>query len=320
VNNEGSATSNPATRKNASTIWQLRIAVCYVMIVACLPYLILKVLWLFGYTPGAASAAGAGELGDVRHIIGNLATAGMELVAIALVLALTYPWGQRLPVMVTLVPIWVGVGLLAPIMLGLPLGLVAQAFAGGSPVPIGNGLDSWVYTVVYGGFIVQALGLLAAFFGYALQRWPEVLRKQMAQLNVITPRQRRLATIAAIITVGYAVILVLWSVTGPRLGGPAGFDTVAQRSFLFSTGLIVLVGAIAALALVWRWGKGRILAPLILAWIGTGVIVTSGPTHVALSNMGEVSLLLVLVSIAAVLSGLLLSGSAVRVLARSHVV
>lgn len=48
-------------------------------------------------------------------------------------------------------------------------------------------------------------------------------------------------------------------------------------------------------------------------------IVTSGPTHRALSNQGEVSLLLVMASLAATLSGLLLTGFAVRILARSHV-
>ena len=53
-------------------------------------------------------------------------------------------------------------------------------------------------------------------------------------------------------------------------------------------------------------------------------IVTSGPTHLALSNQGEVSLLLVMASLAAtltglLLSGLLLSGFAVRILARSHI-
>lgn len=315
----GAVIGNPAIGKRPPTLWSLRAVVCYVTIAACLPYLALKALWLFGYSTGTANAAGAGEMVDLRHIAGNLVTVVMELVAIVLVVALTYSWGQRLPAVVVLVPIWVGTGLLTPIALGLPLGLVAQALVGGSPAPAGNGLDGWVYAVVYGGFIVQAAGLLAAFLGHALHRWPEVFRTRTTQLRAIAPRNRRLATIAAAIAAGYAALLVAWSVAGRSWGGPAGFDTVAQRTFLLSTGLVVLVGVIAVLVLVWHRGQGRILIPLTLAWIGTGVTVTSGPTQVALSNHGDASLLLVVASLAAALAGLLLTGSTLRVLIHPRV-
>ena len=317
---DDTAPNSTAAGQRAPAFWPLRLAICYGTIVACLPYLTLKALWLFGYSPGAANAEGAGALVAPRHVVGNVITAGMELVAIALILALTYPWGQRLPAWLLATPIWVGVGLLAPILVGLPLGLVAQAFAGGSPAPAENGLDGWVYAIVYGGFVVQAVGLLLAFVGYALDRWPGAFRIRTPQLKAGGIDLRRVATVAAIIISGYAALLAAWSVMGQRWGGPAGFETVAQRSFLLATGIIVLAGAIAALCLVWRWGHGSILAPLVLAWVGMGVAVPSGPTHIALSNQGEVSLLLVVATVIAVVSGLTLTGSTLRVLARSSAV
>ncbi|GAB3441784.1 hypothetical protein [Actinophytocola sediminis] len=289
-----------------------RLVICWVTIVSTVPYLVLKVLWLLGSSVGAADAAGAAELLDVRHLVGDVVTAGMEVFAIALVVALTYPWGRRLPAWLVAGPIWVATGLLAPIALGLPLGLAAQAFAGGSAAPVDNGLHGWVYALVYGGFAVQAIGLPAAFVGHARERWPEMFRLRMTQLPVTASPHRRTMTTAAIAAAGYAAVLFAWTVTGSSWGGPAGFDTVAQRTALLATGMLVLAGAIAVPALRWWRGDRRLVGPLVLAWIGTSVIVTAGPTHIALSNQGRVSLLLVAVSLAATLSGLLLTRSMIR--------
>lgn len=315
--NDSRAISHCAVDQRSPPLWPIRVAACYVTIAACVPYLTLKVLWLSGSSIGATDAVGAATLTDPRHMMGNLVTVGMELVTIALVLALTYPWGRRLPAVLVVVPIWVGTGLLAPIVLGLPLGLVTQAISGGAAAPAENGLDGWVFTVVYGGFIVQALGLLTAFLGYAHGRWPAVFWIRTTQLRASTARQGLRAAIAATIAAGYAALLSVWAVVGPRWGGPEGFDAIAQRTFLLVTGLVVLGGAIAVLVLLWGWGTGRILAPLILAWLGTGVTVTSGPTHVALSHEGDFSVLLVAVALVATLAGLLLSGAVLRVLAHA---
>jgi len=304
---EGHVVDRRGHERETGAPGRLRLAVCYATIAACVPYLTLKVLWLFGSTAGATDAAAAAELLDPRHIVGDVVTAGMELVAIALVLALTYRWGRRLPAVLVLAPIWTATGLLAPIAVGLPLGLVAQAFLGGSPAPTGTGLHGWVYALVYGGFIAQAVGLLAAFIGYARTRWPEVFRLRAARRRVVAPRQRAVAAVAAVIATGYAAMLVVWSISGPGAGGPAGFDTVSQRTFLLAQGLVVAVGVTAALSLVRRRDEGRALPRLALAWIGTGVLVTSGPTHIALSNHGTVSLVFVSASLAGTVCGLLLT-------------
>ncbi|OXM70976.1 hypothetical protein CF166_19755 [Amycolatopsis sp. KNN50.9b] len=284
----------------------VRLGICYATIAACVPYLALKVMWLSGSSAGAATAAGAAELLDTRHLVGDVITGLMELAAIALVLALTYRWGRGLPRVVVLGPIWAATGLLAPIALGLPVGLVVQAVLGGSPSPADNGLQGWVYAVVYGGFVAQAAGLLAAFAGYARDRWPAVFRARAVRLRDVAGRAGALATPAAVVVLGYAVMLIVWSVSGGRWGGPAGFDTAGQRSFLFAEGLLVAAGAVAVLSLVRRWGAGRVLPRAAVAWAGTGVVVTSGPTHIALSNNAEVSALFASVSLAGALCGVVL--------------
>jgi hypothetical protein len=308
------AADAPPAGALARTPGPLRVVVCWITIASCLPYLVLKVLWLSGNSLGAADAQGAAELLDTRHLVGDVVTAGLEVAAVALVLALTYPWGRRLPAAVVAAPIWVAVGLLAPIAAGLPLGLIAQAFAGGAPAPSGNGLVGWVFLLVYGGFGVQAVGLPVAFVSHARDRWPGIFRMRMAQLPGSASRQRRFAAVAAAVATGYAVLLALWSVIAPRWGGPAGFETVTQRTALLATGLLVLAGAIAVPVLLRSRGNRLVWGPLVLAWIGTSVTVTAGPTHIALSNHGNVSTLLVVVSLAATVFGLVLTRSAIRAL------
>ena len=106
-------------------------------------------------------------------------------------------------------------------------------------------------------------------------------------------------TIAACLP--YLTLKILW-LSGSSIGA------------IDAAGSVVLGGAVAVLALLGRWGTGRILAPLVVAWLGTGVTVTSGPTHVALSHQGNASVHLVTVALAATVAGLLLTASALRVL------
>lgn len=98
---------------------------------------------------------------------------------------------RHLPVLVHATPIWVAAGLLAPVALGLPLGVAARAVVGGTPAPAGNGLQGWVYAVVYGGFLTRALGLPVAFLGHARAWWPRLFALRTAQLpDLATPPPR----------------------------------------------------------------------------------------------------------------------------------
>ena len=268
---------------------RLRLAAGAVAIAACLPYAGLKVAWLAGASVGAATAEGAAELHDERHTVGNTATLVIAALAVLLALALTHPRGRRLPPALLLLPAWVGTGLLAPIALGLPLGLAAQAVAGGSPAPAGNGLEGWVYAVVYGGFVVQALALAVAFALYARTRWAALLRLRVPECAGGEGRRlpRALAGTAAAAAAVYAVTNLGWTVGGESLAAPPGFETAAQRSLLLSTGVLALAGAAAVLRMAGhrriRRFTDRAWALLALAWIGSASAFASGLSHYALA-------------------------------------
>lgn len=292
------------------SVERVRLAACWGAIAACWPYLGLKFAWIAGSGLGTIGD-GAALMGDPQHVVGNVVTAGMDLVAILVALAFTYQWGQRLPAWLVLVPIWIGTGLLAPIALGLPLGLLVQGVAGGSAVASDNGLAGWVYGVIYGGFTLQAVLLVTAFVLYARTRWPGVFRLRTKELpgRSLTPVQGSLITTAAGIAIAYAVLNVVWVVTdGAWAGNAVAVETAAQKTFWMAQGGLSLSGAIGLLTLARRWGRGRALLPVAATWLGTGVIFASG-LYAALVTAGESPIRLVILLITAT-TGLLMAGAA----------
>jgi hypothetical protein len=312
------ATSTPSsvTALPTDRLRRLRLAVGLAAIVACLPYATLKVVWLAGGSVGSATVRGAAELHDARHTVGNVATLAMVAVAVLLALALTHPRGQRLPPALVLLPVWLGTGLLAPIALGLPLGLVAQAIVGGSPAPVDNGLRGWVYVVVYGGFVVQASALMAAFVFYARARWSALLGRRVTEL-ARGKRQRLpliLARTAAATAVLYGIANLAWAIAGESLSAPPDFDTATQRALFVSTGLLALAGAFAVLELL---GRGRIRqlpdhlwAPLTPVWIGSAASFTSGLSQHALAADAGTHASTSLILAVGTISGLLMGAAA----------
>ena len=301
-----------APTPSANRMRRMRAAAAAAAIAACLPYAALKVAWLTGSSVGSATAVGAASLHDGRHSVGNVVTLAMELVAVTLALALSHRRGQTLSAAVVLIPVWVGTGLLAPIALGLPLGIVAQAIVGGSPAPADNGLHGWVYAVVYGGFVVQAVALMTAFILYARVRWGERLRLRMLE-PAPGPAPRLLAGAGAAAALVYAVANFAWAVGGESLAAPPNFDTAAQKSLLVSTGLLALAGASAVCQLVHRRNmrrhseSDRLWAPLTLGWVGSASTFASGLSQYALAAEASpdppTSLLLALGTISGVMMG-----------------
>ncbi|MQY12328.1 hypothetical protein SRB5_24610 [Streptomyces sp. RB5] len=143
-----------------------------VAIAACVPYLVLKVAWIAGSHAGIPAGS---ELLEHRATmaVANTVTVLMDAAVILLALALTRPWGRRVPGWALLLPLWGATGLLAPIAVGFPLQLAAEASGGTTPVGDGGGeyLDAWVFGVVYTGFGVQALALGGLFVLYVRERW-----------------------------------------------------------------------------------------------------------------------------------------------------
>jgi hypothetical protein len=254
-------------------VGRARLAVGWGAVAACGPYLSLKILWLAGSDIGTIGT-GAAVMLDTKHVVGNILTVGMDLVAIVVALAFTYEWGQRLPSWLVLGPIWIGTGLLAPIALGLPLGMVVQGFAGGSPTASDNGLEGWVYGIIYGGFTLQAILLVTAFVLYTRVRWPEVFRLRIKDFRGPSPVQQRVIVVSAIVATGYGVLSLVWAFADG--GNNAAVETAAQKTFWVTQAALSFAGAVGLLALAYRWGRGRLLLPLTAAWLGTGVVFASG--------------------------------------------
>ncbi|GAA2453630.1 hypothetical protein GCM10010191_85430 [Actinomadura vinacea] len=258
----------------------VRLAVCYATIAACVPYIVLKLAWLSGSTIGWNDE----EMAEGAAIYAaNAITMGMDAVAVLVALAFTHPWGRRLPAWLVIVPIWVGTGLLAPIVLGLPPGLVIQTISGG-PAPATadqGGLQSWVYVIVYTGFVLQGLGLLTAFVLYARDRWAGLLTARTRDLpaGATHAAQSFLALAASLPALGYAAVNLYWGLGGTAGLPPGSLDrTVVQQTVTVVWGLLALAGAAGTLALVHGRGgagrTGRLWVPLSAAWLGSGATFT----------------------------------------------
>ncbi|MFX1758213.1 hypothetical protein [Rhodococcus sp. As11] len=130
-----------------------------VSILACLPYLALKLSWLSGFDVGLGPAAA--EWGTTMWVM-NLGTAAMDSYAVFLAVAFIASWRRRVPDVVILVPMWIASGFLAVIVVGLPVQLALGVDAT-APAEEPVVLETWVWSVVYAGFFVLGVSLLTNF-------------------------------------------------------------------------------------------------------------------------------------------------------------
>lgn len=241
-----------------------RITAAAVAIAAMLPYLTLKALWLTGSSVGVTDPT---VMTSSVMVGGNAVTMGMEVVALVLVLAFTMRWGARLPAWLLLPPLWVGTGLLGVVAVTVPLSLLLE---GASVFDTGGPIEPWVYLVVYGGFIGQAAGLVAAFVLHARDRWPAVFTTAVGHPYPSPTRsfQRVAARGAlAVATVLGGTCLFL------ALGG--GMPTVAALRTALE-GVLAIAGGIALVTLVRARGRRPFRQPLAVAWLGSGSLFAGG--------------------------------------------
>ncbi|MEU9077393.1 hypothetical protein [Kitasatospora sp. NPDC048538] len=295
----------------------VRAGAAWVAVLATVPYLTLKTLWLTGHPVGADDPAALDALWLV-----NLLTFGMDAVALALALAFVRPWGRRAPAGLVAFPMWVATGLLGTILVALPLLLLSTLLAGPAPESRQDGPDGlggWVFGVVYGGFAVQGVALLTAFALYARRRWPGLLRERIGDLpdSPTLTVQRTLACAAALLALGVAAARTYWA-----CGGTAGLPTTMaedhNRGVAVMEGVtaVMAVAAVGALlALVFRAGpRRRLVGPLLVAWTASGSlfgwggwqVVAFGATTTRVTDLGKaVPGLMPLVQAAQVVTGLL---------------
>ena len=260
------------------------------VVVAVVPYLALKVLWLTGANVGVEDETAQAELHTTRMVVGNNITIGLELLAVALAVTLTRGWGRRLPAWIVLGAGAGATGLLAPVLLGLPLGSLVQLAVDGDVHTAGmDHLSPWVFATVYGGFGLMAAAIAVLAWRYAAIRWDHVLRRPPGP-----PRPWAVVT-GALGLVPFGVAMLWWGVIGPGASGPQGMDAPVQRTTLVVTGLLVVGGFLAPLlgALARYTPRGAWL----LTWVGCTTAALQAPTQVLLANGGRPTPALVLMGI-----------------------
>ena len=253
------------------------------VVAAVAPYVALKLSWLAGSSVGVRDAAGLTELHSTRMVVGNNVTIALELAAVGLALALTSAWGRRVPAWIMLGLGAGATGLLAPILLGLPVGSVFQLATQGHLHTDGmEHMSPWVFATVYGGFAVLAMAIAVLAWRYAVVRWSTVLRRP--------PRAPGawVLVLGALGLLPFAAAMLWWALVGPGTSGPAAMDAVVQRTILGVTGLLAAGGFLAPLV---PWGSTRrpgLAWPL--TWVGCTTAALQAPTQILLANGGQPSL------------------------------
>lgn len=241
----------------------------YGVAIAVTPYLLIKIVWTFGlFLPTE-------QMGEATWRTINAATAALAAVVILLAMAFCRPWGERLPAWLVALPVWVGTGLLVPMVFLAPvLGPAAMARdkeAGAA--------DIWAYEqlLVMVSLVGIGIGLPLGLAGYAKARWPEALGgpTDYAERPGNTRQlQISLAGLVAAGTILLGVTKVYWA-TGGALGiDPTLLDErdVWWHLLSFSTGAWALAGAWGLLVLTTRRGSRTFLPPMAAAWISSGTL------------------------------------------------
>jgi hypothetical protein len=258
----------------------IRLVVGYATVAAALPYLALKAVWLTGGQLGVADPA---VMNDASMVALNTATAVMDIVAIAMVLAFTHRWGLTIPAWLLLPPMWVATGLLVRFVTGVPVVVIAGALSGASPArAVTSGpVRPWVYALVYPGFAALGIGLMLAFVLYSRVRWGPMLRSSIrdAAPGATQIVQVPVANAAAVMAAAVGVLHLAWA-----CGATIGLRTelVAQRTFsshllVGIQALMMLSAAVGICMMLHRLrGAMRFWVPLSLTWVGGGYLFAWG--------------------------------------------
>lgn len=254
-------------------------------VTACLPYIALKIAWMSGSRIGIPD--GSTLLEDhTAMIVGSAESAVLDATVVVLVLLLTQRWGRRAPTWLLIPPAWAATGLLSPIMAGYPLQLGARLL-GGTPAPSGGPaarpfLHGWVFTVVYSGFIVQALALAALFVLYARARWGHLWRGSISGLAEQGPAhgaRRATALMASAVMLVPLRSHLLWA-TGSTTGLtiPQIADRTSDFYALEAAYVLFAVMTVTGLLLIAfpRAGALPLQLPLALAFVGSAALACWG--------------------------------------------
>ena len=267
--------------RKAARLVRLRRISGYGAAIAVTPYLLIKIVWTFGlFLPTE-------QMGDASWRMINAVTAVLAAIGILLAMAFCRPWGERLPSWLVAPPIWVGTGLLVPMLLIAPIlgpaAMIRDQQAGAA--------DFWVYEQIFIMISLLGIGIFLplALAGYAKTRWPEALGgttdyKELPgntlQLQII------LARVVAVGCILLGVIKMYWAA-----GGSFGINsaTMGERDVWWhllslSAGMWSFLGAWGILVITSRRGSKWFLPPMAAAWISSGALFSNN-LYSALSSV-----------------------------------
>ncbi|MFI8437991.1 hypothetical protein ACIGJO_30485 [Streptomyces sp. NPDC079020] len=266
-----------------SRLLKIRRIAGYGTATAVMPYMLIKIAWTFGlFLPTE-------EMGEADWRAINGTTAVLAAVGILLAVAFMRPWGERLPAWLITLPVWVGTGLLVPMLVLAPiLGPAAMS----RDEQADSSTDLWVYEQVFVmiSLVGVGIGLPLALAGYARARWPEALSGPVDCGDAPGGTRALQTTVARLLAAGCAVLGVIklfWAA-----GGTAGLDagSLVHRDMWWhllslSTGVWAFAGAWGLLVLTSRRGAKKFLPPMAAAWISSGMLF-SYSLYSLLTNLG----------------------------------
>jgi hypothetical protein len=247
----------------------------WVSAAACLPYLFLKVAWTLDMPVGLTDRS---VLDSSGWVAANAVMAVVQLVAVALVLALVRPWSRKVPTWILLFPVWVGTGLLFPIMVGSALTVLLSTGSQESSTELG-GIAPWVYVLVYASFAVQGVALAIAFTCHVRARWGPLLGSRTGDVIAADPGRSWLqvhlagiAELVAVMAVAVALVCAYWTAGGEYgLSDARAHDTSGMQA---ARAAAAVVAAAGVLGLTGRWARERrFWLPAALTWVGSGALV-----------------------------------------------
>jgi hypothetical protein len=241
----------------------------YCAAIAILPYLLIKIAWTFGlFMPTE-------QMGDLSWRTANAITIVLAAVGILLAFAFSMAWGERLPAWLVAFPVWIGTGLLIPMLLLAPI-LAPAAITRDQQAGI-SGI--WIYEQIF--VIISLLGvgvcLPLALAGYAKTRWPEVFAGPL-DIELLPGNSKKLyITLARLVSAGCILlgfIKIFWASGGTIGINPAMLDNrdLWWHLLSLSTGLWAFAGSWGLWVLTKQRGSRSFFLPMTAAWISSGML------------------------------------------------
>ncbi|MCI4063417.1 hypothetical protein MRQ36_12860 [Micromonospora sp. R77] len=259
----GVADPYATTETNRSRVGRVA---AYGAAVAMTPYFVMKIFWTMDGLRGGGLHEGAWSHLDWAVV--NGLTVVMSGLAMLLGLALAQLWGLRVPAWLMLLPAWIGMGFLVPVIPLIPvLALITETGGTTGEAPMSAG-ETALLSVSFAGF---ALGVAIAAPVYAARRWPEAFSGgAVSRLGL----RVTMARLAAALCVALGLPQLFWA-----LGGTFGLNgaTLAGRDVRWH--LLTANGAVWALcaaAGLWRLTRRVSRATLLLSWLASGFLFAWG--------------------------------------------